>query len=135
MYKVSSIYSFFVILNCNVFSALHAKHLRYEKIFCEIDESIASKHDPLSSVIFLGAHSESIFLLMEYLFFSRKLFFLWSLCLLLITESISLDPSGKPTVGFFLKITSPSWIILSISLDELNSIDWLLRSWWKIFLK
>ena len=61
---------------------------------------------------------------MEYFFFLRKLCFLWSLCLLFIAESISLDTSGKTTVGFFLKITSPSWIILSISLDELNSIDW-----------
>ena len=74
-------------------------------------------------------------LLWSIFFFSRKLCFLWSLCLLFIAESISLDTSGKPTVGFFLKITSPSWIILSISLDELNSINWLLKSWWWIFLK
>ena len=83
----------------------------------------------------LGAHSESIFPFMQYFFLSRKLCFLRSPCLLLIAESISLDTSGKPTVGFFLKITSPSWIILSISLDELNSINWLLKSWWWIFLK
>ena len=43
--------------------------------------------------------------------------------LLLIADLISLDTSGKPTVDFFLKIISPSWIILSISLDEHNSID------------
>ena len=83
----------------------------------------------------LGVHSESIFPFMQYFFLSRKLCFLRSPCLLLIAESISLDTSGKPTVGFFLKITSPSWIILSISLDELNSINWLLKSWWWIFLK
>ena len=29
-------------------------------------------------------------------------------CLLLIAESISLDATGKPTVGFYLKITSLS---------------------------
>ena len=75
------------------------------------------------------------FSLLWSIFFSRKLCFLWSPCLLLIAESISLDTSGKPTVGFFLKITSPSWIILSISIDELNSINWLLKSWWWIFLK
>ena len=57
------------------------------------------------------------------------------LCFLLVNHSISLDTSGKLTVRFFLKITSPSWIILPISLDELNSIDWLLKSWWWIFLK
>ena len=62
---------------------------------------------------------------------------LWSRspCLLLIAESISLDTSGKPTVGFFLKISSSSWIILSISLNELNLSDWLLKRWWWIFLK
>ena len=63
------------------------------------------------------------FFLLWSFFFPRKLCFLWSPCLLLMAESISLDIPGKPTVGFFLKITSPSWIILSISLDELNSID------------
>ena len=35
-------------------------------------------------------------------FFSRKLRFFWSPCLLLIAESISLGTSGKPTVVFFL---------------------------------
>ena len=67
--------------------------------------------------------------------FSQENCFLWSPCLLLIAESISSDTSVKPTVVFFLKITSPSWIILSISLDQLNSIQWLLKSWWWIFLK
>ena len=81
--------------------------LRYEKIFCEIDESIASQHDPSKDVIFLGVHSKSIFPFMEF-FSSRKLCFLWSPCLLLTAESVSLDTSGKPTAGFFLKITSPS---------------------------
>ena len=66
-------------------------------------------------------------------FFSRKLCFLWSPCLLFIAELISLDTSSKDAVRFFLKITFPSWIIFSISLDELNSIYWLLKSWWLIF--
>ena len=64
-----------------------------------------------------------IFSLLWSIFFSRKLCFLWPSCLLLIAESISLDTSGKPTVGLFSKVISPSWIILSISLDELNWID------------
>ena len=68
-------------------------------------------------------------------FFSQKNCVLWSFCLLLGTELITLDTSGKPIVGFFLKITSLSWKVLSISLDVLNSIDWLLKSWWWIFLK
>ena len=50
------------------------------------------------------------FFLLWSIFFSRKLCFLCVPCLLLITDSISLDNSGKPTVGFFFKITSPSWI-------------------------
>ena len=95
--------------------------LRYEKIFCEIDESVASQHNPSSDAIFLGVHSESIFPFYGVFFFSRKLFFLWSPCLLLIAESVILDTSVKPTAEFFLKITSPSLIITSISLDELNS--------------
>ena len=41
---------------------------RYEKIFCEIHESTLSWHNPSSDVIFLGVHSESIFLFMEYFF-------------------------------------------------------------------
>ena len=31
IYKVSYIHSFFVIFNCNVFSALHAKHFEIRK--------------------------------------------------------------------------------------------------------
>ena len=120
-YKVSCINSFFAIFNCNVFSALYAKHF---EIFCEIDEWL------LCSPIFcLIVNPFS--LLCSIFFLSRKLCFLRSPCLLLITESISLDTSGKPTVG----ISSPSWIILSISLNELNSSDWLLKRWWWIFLK
>ena len=49
------------------------------------------------------------------IFFPRTLCFLWCPCVLLIAESISLDTSGKS------KITSSSWIILPISLAELNS--------------
>ena len=44
---------------------------RYEKIFFEIDDSIASEHDPSNGVIFLGVHSESIFPFNEY-FFSQE---------------------------------------------------------------
>ena len=70
----------------------------------------------------MGVHSESIFPFMEY-FFPKKIVSSLSTCLLFIAESISLDTPDKSTVGFFLKFTSPSWITLSIALDELNSID------------
>ena len=137
IYKVSYIHSFFVIFNCNVFSALHAKHFEIWKDILWnwwVDRFIAWSITS-SDVIFLGVHSESIFLFMEYFFFSRKLCLLWSPSLLLIGKSISLDTSGKSTMGFFLKVTSPSWIIWSISLDELSSIDSSFKSWWWIFLK
>ena len=124
-----------MIFNCNVFSALHAKHFEIWKNISWnwwVDYSIARS---IKWCDILGVYSESIFPFMQYFFLSRKLCFLRSPCLLLIAESISLDTSGKPTVGFFLKISSSSWIILSISLNELNSSDWLLKRWWWIFLK
>ena len=83
IYKVSYIHSFILLSSTDVFF-LHCmlNILRYKKIFCKIDESIASYHDPSSNVIFLSVHSESIFI-------SRKLSFLWFLWLLFIAESIS----------------------------------------------
>ena len=105
---------FFVIFNCNNFSALYAKDFEIWKtilwnwwVVCFIARSI-------KWCDILGAHSESIFPFMLYFFFffhSRKLCFLRFPCLLLISESISLDTSSKPTVGFFLKIAFSSWII------------------------
>ena len=80
--------------------------LRYEKLFCKTDELIAPQHDPSSDMIFLGVHSEFNYPFKD--FFPRKLCFFWSPCHLLIAGSISLDTSDKPTVGFFLNITSPS---------------------------
>ena len=88
-----------------------------------------------SDLIFWVLTVNPFSLLCSISFLSRKLCFLRSPCLLLITESISLDTSGKPNAGFFLKISSSSWEILSISLNELNSSDWFLKRWWWIFLK
>ena len=88
-------------------------------------------HSTIHQVMwYFWVFTENPFSLLCSVFFSRKLCFLWSPCLLLIAESISLDTSGKPTVGFFLKIASSSCTILSVSLDELNSSGWLLKSWW-----
>ena len=135
IYKVSYIHSFFVIFNCNSFSALHAKHFEiWRNIFWNwwVDCFIAR---PMKWCDILAAHSASIFPFMQYFVLSMKLCFLRSPYLLLISESISLDTSGKPTVRFLLKISSSSWIIFSISLNELNSSGWLLKRWWWIFLK
>ena len=52
------------------------------------------------------------FSLLLSIFFLRKLCLLWSPCLLLVAGSVILDTAGKSTVGFFLKLTSPSGIIL-----------------------
>ena len=61
-----------LLLSSTVMFFLHwmLNTLRYERIFCESDESNASKHDP--SMIFLGVHSESIFPFMEFSFFSQE---------------------------------------------------------------
>ena len=83
----------------------------------------------------LGAYSESNFPFMQYFSSFQKTVFP-SISLSLAYRQVNqLRYSGKPNVGFFLKISSSSWIILSISLNELNSNDWLLKRWWQIFLK
>ena len=46
IYKLAILILFFVIFNCNVFLHCMLNISRYEKIFCEIDESIVSQHDP-----------------------------------------------------------------------------------------
>ena len=131
----SYIHSFFVIFNSNVFSALHAKYFEIWIFFC-VKLMSWFLHSAIHQLMwYFGAFIVNPFSLLWSIFFLRKLYFLWSPCLLLIAELISLHTSDMPTVGFFLKITFPSWIILSVSFDELDSVDWLLRSCWRIFLK
>ena len=80
--KVGYIHSFFVIFNCNIFSALHAKHFEIWKnilwnwwVDCFIARSI-------KWCDILGAHSESIFPFMQYFFsFQKTVFPLVSLSL------------------------------------------------------
>ena len=131
IYKVSYIHSFLL----SVFTALHAKHFKIWKNilsnwwvdclivrsskWCDISGYSKWIHFPFYGVFFLCFYA----------------CFLWSPSLLLIAESISLVTSGKSTVGFVLNIASPSWFLLSISLNELNSVDWLLKNWRWTFLK
>ena len=98
-YIIKKLYSFFscYFLTLMFFLNCMLSILRYEKISCDTDESIASCHDPSIGVILLGVYSESFFF--YGVFFVKKT--------VLITESISLDTSGKPTVDFFWKIISP----------------------------
>ena len=126
LFLLSSTVMFFLHCMLNI--------LRYGKIFCEIVNRLL--HNTIRQVMWcLWVFIVNPFSLLWSIFFSRKLCFLSSPFLLFIGSWISLDTSGKPTVRIFLKVTSPSWIILSISLDELNSADWLLKSWWWILLK
>ena len=106
IYKISYIHSFFfllVIFNFNVFSALHAKHL---DILKNILWNMWLLHSTIHQVIwcFCVFIVNPLSLLWSFFFFSRKLCFLWSPCLLLIAESFSLDTSDKPTVGFSWKL-------------------------------
>ena len=103
-------------------------------MFCKIDDWDCFIARLIKWCDILGVLSEPIFPFMQYLFFSPENCLLWSPCLLLIAESISLDTYGKLTVGFFLKTASSSWIILSNSLDELSSSDRLLKRWYGFFL-
>ena len=132
IFKVSYIHSFFIIFNCNVFSSLHAKHFEIRKniLWNWWVDCYSTIHQVMS--YFWVFIVNPVSLLWSIFLFSRKLCFLWSLYLLLIAGSISIDTSGKPTMGFFLKITCS---LLSISIDELNWIDWLFKNWWWIFLK
>ena len=130
--KLTIFFLFFVTFKCNVFSALHAKHFEiWKNILWNwwVDYFILRPMEWCDD-----GCSEWIYFPFYEVFFSQENF-LWSPCLLLITESISLDNFGKPTVAFFLNITFPSWIILSISIDELNFNRLQLKSWWWIFLK
>ena len=134
-YYTTTAVIFFLLFSTAIF-LLHCMRniLRYEKMWnWWVDCFIA---DPSCDAIFLGVHSESIFPFMKY-FFSQENCFLWSPCLLLIAESINLDTSGFLLWGFSWKLLLhlEYFSILSIWLDELNSIDWLLKSSWWIFLK
>ena len=132
--KLAILIFFFYLQLQWFFSTLNAKYFDMKKYFLKLMSRLL--HSTIHQVMwYFWVFIVNLFSLLWSFFFSRKLCFLWSPWVLLIAESISWNTYGKPTAGFFLKITSPSWIILSISLDELNSIDWLLKSWWWIFLK
>ena len=120
IFKVSYIH--YVLLFSMVWLHWMLNILRYENNFVKLMSQLL--HSTIHQVMwYFWVFMANPFSLFWIIFFSRNLCFLWSSFLLLIAESISLDSSGKPTVGFFLKITSPSSIILSISLDELHSTD------------
>ena len=131
IYKVSYIHSFFLIFNCNIFSALHAKNFEiWKNIFLKLMRRLL--YSTIHQVMwYFWVFIVNPFSLSRIIFFLKKTVFPF---ILLIAKSISLDTYFKLTLRFFLKIISPSWIILLISLDKLNSVDWLLKSWWWILL-
>ena len=135
--KVSYIHYFLLSSTVMVFLYCMLNILRYEKIFVKLTSRLI--HNIIHQVMrYFWVFIVNPFSLLLSIFFLRKLCFLWSPCLLFIAESIILDTSGKPNVGLFLKINSLSWIILSISLDKINSVDWLLKSYdefsWNFFI-
>ena len=100
IYKVSYIHYFFVIFNYNAFSALHA-FWDMKKCFMKLMSRLL--HSTIHQVMwYFWLFIVNPFSLLWSFFFLKKTF-LWSTCLLLIAESISLDISGKTTVGFFLE--------------------------------
>ena len=135
IYKVSYIYSFFVIFNCNIFSGLHAKHFEmWTNVYWNwwVDCFIAQS---IKWFDILGVHSDSIFPFMQYSFSIQKTVSFGLLVSCLSLSQSVIDDWWLIGVGFFLKISSHSWIILSIPLNEVNLSDWLLKRWWWIFLK
>ena len=107
IFKVSCIHYF--LLSSTVMLFLHCvlNILRYEKFFVKLKSRLL--HNMIYQVMrYFWVFIVNPFSLLLNIFFLRKLCFLWSPCLLSIAESISLDTSGKPNVGLFLKINSPS---------------------------
>ena len=129
IYKVSYIRSFFVIFNCHVFSALGSKQFEiYKEIFCKLMSRLLRSTIDQMMWYFWVFLVNPFSLFMEY-FLKKTVFLLVSLSLAYRWVN-QLRYFGTPTVRFFLKMSSPCWRIFSISLDELNSIDWFLKSWW-----
>ena len=90
IYKVSYIHYFFVIFNCNGFSGLYTKHFEIWKNILwnwRVDSFIAWSIKWYNNS---GSSKWIHFPFYAVFFFSRKLCFLWSPCLLLIVESILL---------------------------------------------
>ena len=102
IYKVSRFHSFLVISNCNLCPALDAKHFEIWKnlLWNWWVDCFKARSIKYFQVFVVNPFS----LLWSISFFSTKLCFFWSPCLLLISESFSLDAPGKPIVGFFFKI-------------------------------
>ena len=103
IYKVSYIRSF--LLSSAVMFFLHwmLNILRLKKYFVKLMSRLL--HSTIHQVMwyFWGLILNPLSFSWSIWFFWRKLCFLWSPCLLLIAESVSLDTSDKPTLGFFLE--------------------------------
>ena len=99
------------LLSSTVMFFLHCllNILRYEKVLQVVKLMSRVLHSTIHQVMgYFWVFIVNPCSLLWRFFFSRQMCFIWSPCLLLIAESISLNTSGKPTVWFFLKITSTS---------------------------
>ena len=126
IYEVSYIHFFLLSLFVMFFLHCMLNILSYKKHFVKLMSRLLQSTIHRVMWHFWVFIVNPFFLLWSIFFLKNTVF---PLVTLTLAESINLGTSGKPTMGIFLKIASPSWIIFSVSLDELNLIDWLLKSW------
>ena len=130
IYKVSYIHSFFGISNCNVFPHYMLNILRYENKIVKL----------MSWFLYSTIHQVMWYFwvlivnpfYLYGVFFSQENYVSFGL---LVSCLSPIESAEILLINLLWGFSSPAWIILSILLDELNSIDWLLKSWWWIFLK
>ena len=106
IYKVSYIHSF--LLSSTVMFFLHCvlNVWGMKKYFVKLMSRLL--HSTIHQVMwYFWVFIVNPFSLLWSIFFSRKVCFLWSPCLLLIAESISSDTSRKAAVGFSWKLLLP----------------------------
>ena len=128
---------FFAIFDRNVFSALYAKNFE-KKLWKNIlwnwwVDCFLARSIKWCDV--LSGHSESFSSFIQYFFSLQKTVFLSASLSLAYCWINQFRCFWQTQCDDFLENSSSSWIILSFSLDELNSSDWLWKRWWWIFLK
>ena len=128
-------------LNSHIFSALHTVHFEKWKNFLWnfwIDLLRNTIHQ-LVRCFWVFANNRSIFYFMEFFFLKINCVSFWSPCVMLITESISLDTSAKTTsritsiyskiweeidgISLFIALTTTSICIISDEMFFNNSIN------------
>ena len=119
------------LLSSTVMFFLHCmlNILRHEKIFCEIDESIASKHDP-QMMWYFWVSIVNLFALLCSIFFSRKRYFLQFPCFLLTAELISLVSFLNILSISLYELKSSSLIVVELMMSFLEINFIVLKEFW-----